>query len=331
MDFRVALSKGWALSGLMLASVVASLLGRTVADPMRKVARLAIAPLGDAGMYLATAPESGRDRGGGTYIPQDRARDLARENEILHRRLGELVRRLQGKNRQIEQIQAIRSRLYEPKADMPSELIPARVVGLDSLPYNATRIVHTGRSGRAGEGMLVTTRGLLTDRSRPMRTKLAVITASALVGRLTETDSFTARLQLVTDRGFAMAVLIRRDPRRRRKITDLRSASEQQLTAAHPDIEARARGDGARHMVIPTVKALHSIRPGDEVFTRPSDGFVGARIPVGKVVEVIDDRDQPGLFVTLRVAPHAPLAALREVYVVVPPHLPPAAEGEDKR
>ncbi len=60
----------------------------------------------------------------------------------------------------------------------------------------------------------------------------------------------------------------------------------------------------------------------------PHERFLPAEIAIGKVVVVEPDPDKPG-FCKLVVKPDADLAALREVYIVVPrgtPH-PTATEG----
>ena len=59
------------------------------------------------------------------------------------------------------------------------------------------------------------------------------------------------------------------------------------------------------------------------------DGEPETTVEVARAVK--DDRHQPGVFVALRVAPHAPLSALREVYIVVPPTLPSADRREGRR
>lgn len=207
------------------------------------------------------------------------------------------------------------------------------MVGRDSLPYSSTQIVNIGSSDGGKCGNRVTTRELLIQRSGALPPNRAVITESSLVGILTETDEFTARMQLITDRRFSIAVLVRRvvDPRRPRRITVMTDSglSEEILTAVHDDVEAKARGDGTDGMTISHVKAYHNVRAGDGVSTRHSDGLVGAEIPIGTVTRVEQDSKKPGLFVTLYVKPHADLAALRDVYIIEPPALsPPRREGK---
>lgn len=318
-------SKGRVLAGLMVASLGASLLGPGVAGPLRNVARLVIAPPGEVGMYATTAVRHHVDEAMRETISQDEARRLRRENEYLRNALAVTAEGLVAVTREIDAVQHIRNRLYGPTAQMPSELIRARIVGADSLPYSATRVVGAGTGDGASPGHFVTTRELWTGHRLALPENLAAITASAFVGRITESDALTARLQLLTDRAFRLDVQIHRvvrDPNRPRLVTIATGDGPDRLeplTTFHPDIEASARGDGQRGMVIPHVRRRDEFRAGDIVKTRTNDAGVGASVPVGLVDRVEDDADEPGLFVSLHVKPYANLDTLREVYIIVPP------------
>jgi len=332
MRLRGILSKGRVLTVLMATSVAASLLGPTVSRPLRKLARLVIAPPAEIGMYASTAVAHHVETAMRDTISQDEARRLRAENEYLHNATAAMAEELLRAKREVAAIQHIRNHLYGRTRDMPSELIPSRIVALDSLPYAATRIVC---ARGAGHGALVTTRELWTGRRVALpkeleARKLAAVTASALAGRITESDSHTARLQLITDRLFRIGVQVHRvvqDPGSPRRITVTTDGGPQRvepLTKYHPNIFSVARGDGRRGMLIPHVHKGHKIRPGDVVLTRSDDAAVGAPVPVGRVERVDDDEEEPALFVTLYVRPYAKLASLREVYIIVPPKRPEA-------
>ncbi|MCD6364257.1 MAG: rod shape-determining protein MreC [Planctomycetes bacterium] len=333
MNYRTVLNKERLLAGLMLASITMSLAGRPVAEPMRRFARLLTIPLADAGVYVTTALKSYGDTGSGVPVSPDRARQLARENDDLRRQLDLLAVELRQSRRRNAEIQGIRSRFFAPADDLPIELIPARVVMLDSLPYSASRVVSAAQAGRMAPGQAVTTRRILIGRSKALPEKLAVVTVSSLVGRLSETDAYSARLQLITDRKFGLSVSIRRvaDRNNPRKIIDERDVSERILgDEGFTDVEAFAQGDGAGGMTARLVQAHHGVRRGDMVFTSAGDGWTGGgRIPVGTVDSVEADGAKPGLFVTVHIKPRAHLAALRDVYIIVPPSFSsPRAEGD---
>ena len=332
MRFRGILSKGRVLAALMAASVATSLLGPTASRPLRKLARLAIAPTGEVGMYVSTAVAHHVETAMRDTISQDEARRLQAENTYLHNATAAMAEALARTRRDLAAIQHIRNHLYGRTRDMPSELIPSRVVAQDSLPYTATRVISARGTG---DGALVTTRELWTDRRAGLPKNLAVVTASALAGRITESDSYTARLQLVTDRSFSIGVQVHRvvqNPKKPRKITVTTDGGPQRvepLDEFHPNIFCVAHGDGRRGMLIPHVREDHEIRPGDVVLTRSDDAAVGAPIPVGRVERVADDEEEPALFDTLHVRPYANLASLREVYIIVPPKWP-EAKGDDR-
>lgn len=325
MRLHGLLSKGRVLAVLMAASVAVSLLGPAAAGPLRKLARLVIAPPGEVGMYTATAVAHHVDEAMREAISQEEARRLQAENTYLRNAVGRLSAQLAETREEIAAIQHIRNYLYGRTNEMPCELIRSRVVALDSLPYSATRVISARGTGDGGEGALVTTRELWTGRRTGLPKKLAAITASALVGRITESDTFTARLQLITDRSFSISVQIHRvvqDPKRPRKITVTAGGGPhraERLTVDHPNIRADARGDGKREMLIPHVDRRHAVRVGDVVLTCSDDRAIGTTIPIGRVERVAGDDEEPAHFVTLHVKPFANLGSLRQVYIIVPP------------
>jgi len=326
MRFRATLSRQRLLALLMLASVVGTMMGPAFWRPLRSLAGLALPPVGDGLIYLATALANQRSLAGRPSLSQDQAHQTAEENKLLRLQRDALAQKLRAAKRRIADIQSIRTRLYGPRRDLPVELIPARIVARDPLPYTATSVVNVGSRRGADAGALVTTRRILTDRSKVLLPeRFAVITASALVGRLTETHAFTGRLQLITDPGFRISVAVRRlvDPSKPRRITveSPGRPSEVLLTPANAEVQVGtpAQGDGRLGMVIRQVKALHGIQPGDQVLTQETDGMVGAPIPIGVVEGVKPDPDKPGVFVTLHVQPQVRLATVQEVYIIVPP------------
>lgn len=336
MKVRARLTKRRLLLVLIGGAGVMALLGPDAAGPLRRTVHYALAPLGDAGMYLTTGFRSHFGATAGENLSPAELRHLTETNRMLRGRLVELERKLAEYWRQEKQ----KRRLYGQLRDFPCELIPARVVAADSLPYAQTRILNAGRTHGARPGAMVTTRELLTDRSKaippgraaivdttlPMR--LAAITSAALVGELTkETGAFTARLRLLTNPDFEIPAVIHRviDVRRPRKITVLTAGAAASQTlgpANNAPIPVMARGDGRSEMVVHAA-AVHNIKIGDWLMTSYTSGFLPAGIRVGEVVGVTDDSKHPG-FVNLRIRPHADPASLREVYIVEPLGTSPA-------
>lgn len=310
-------SKQWVLAILLGGSVLTAFMGPAFSARLRSMASYALAPLGDGGMYLATAlKEHTRDIGQRAVSPAE-ARRLREERDSLVAQVRELHRQQDILRRQIGEIQGIH-RSYHPVDDAPYELVPARVVASDSLPYGDTRLLNVGRRSDVRGGDVVTT--VVTDRAKALPPRLAAITGSLLVGRLRETSAFTARLELVTDRAFKSPAYLVRDPARPRQIIvtegDAQSAP---LTEANnlpiwcPEIQ----GDGEGGILIRSVKKYHNIQPGDWVETTGL-GHPPFRIRIAKVTDVQEDPTHRGLFVNVRAQPLADLGSLREVYVVVP-------------
>ena len=314
--FPGKLSKKGLLVGLLLACVVTSFLGSRASVPLRSVMQYPLAPLGDIPMYLASAFE--RHVGGLQDISPERARRLLEENRQLRGQLLELSRVYQEYARQ----EQTKQYLYGRMKDFPCRLIPGRVVGAEPLPYGQTRIVGSGFSSGTRAGAGVTTRELVTDRPKALLSGYATIASTSLVGRIASAGAFTARLQLVTDRQFAIEAQLFRliDPNNPRqiKVTRADAAAMEILSPQNNHlVPVFAQGDGARGLIVRDVSVNDNVMPGDWLITRRDDAFLLAGIRIGEVTKVMPNTEHPG-FVTLHVQPHADLDALREVYIVVP-------------
>ncbi len=307
---------GWLLTGLLSLSVVTTLLGPTAAGRMRSAVHWALAPLGDAGMYLTTGVKRltrPRPSAGAT-----RAEQWREENEALRRKVRYLESEVHRTQRVLQAGRRIFSRWFAPQPSVPVRLVPARVVAADSLPYGWTRIINAGRRRGANLGAYVTQRRILTDRAEPLEEAWPVLSESALVGRIIESGPFTARVQLVTDAGYEVRSQVHRrvDPHAPRLI----QAGDQlvRLTAANNEpVEVVAFGDGATGLIVPEVRKVHNLRPGDVLQVRPDVGALPAPVLIGTVTNVIDDPKHAGM-AQLSVQPAADLPSLRDVFVVVP-------------
>jgi len=328
MKIRLRYTRKALLAVLLAASAVLALLGPGPSGWLRGVAQVVLAPLGDGGMYLTTAFESHASESAMRPISPAEAKRYQEEIRRLGGQVHGVTQEYLRAKRRLEDVQGIRG-LYGPIRDLPCELIPARVVGADSLPYGSTREINAGGADGAGPGAMVTTRKLITDRSKALLpAKLRAITAvqrlhtvagSVLVGQLVATGRFTARLQLVTDRGFEMPARIRRiiDPADPRTIKTA-TASEKLTKRNNTPIDITVRGDGAGGLVVREVKADHNIRPGDWLVTNGGDDFLPVEVRIGTVVKVVDHSERPNWHVTVHAAPAVDLSAVRNVYIVLP-------------
>ncbi|MFW6133686.1 MAG: rod shape-determining protein MreC [Planctomycetota bacterium] len=326
MRRRLRLSRQQVLAGLLclcaVTAAVTTFLPR-VAGVVRAGAGSVLAPFGDASMYLATAAR--RRVGRPEMVSADVHEELRREADFLRARIAGLEQRLRDQQDRLRQARTF-ARLFEadPPGGIPYRLIPARVVARQSLPYGRGGAVNVGSAGGALAGAPVTTRHVLTrDPKALLPEPWGVIRDEALVGRISETWAFGARLALVTDPGCRVAVHVHRiirDPDNPRQVRIVREGFARSVPLSprnNAPIEAIAEGarDGSS-VLVREVRSDHNVLPGDVVITRPG-AYLPAWLLVGKVAEVSEDVGHAG-FVRLRVEPAADLDALRRVYIVKP-------------
>ena len=321
MKIQVRFSRKHLLAILLALSVVGSVMGPQVARPLREAAGSFLSPLSDVPMWAVTRIGSRVSAPGQERITADEAARLRRRIDELQRTVASL-RYLAELHRARGEDLANFQRMYGPTQDLACELIPARVVAAGSLPYDDTRMLARGSRRKIREGAAVTTRQLITNRSKALPPLLSVVNASFLVGRVTVSGAFTARLQLLTDRDFEIYARIRRvissRPRDMVTVTDGKLPRTAPLTPASNDpIEVIARGDGARYMVVRDVEEQHKVQEGDLLVTTTEHGDVPTEIHIGEVIEVRTDA-KDARRVTLIVKPHADLENIRDVYIVSP-------------
>ncbi len=326
MKIRFTKSRRWFVAALLLTAGVVALMGSSFSARLRGVASTVMAPFGDGGMYLATKIESHRKKLGQRAISPTQARRLQLANEELRGQLNVAESQLQQFIRRAREADSLFGRV--PYGQWRS--IDALIVGRDALSYGKMRSVNAGKMRGVAGGVPVTTRKLLTDRSKALPQGLAVVSASAVVGRIVTAGEYTATLQLLTDKDFSLSAKIRRiiDPSNPRTITSSGETTiARPITAADGLIDVHASGDGVSSMIIADVSEYDSVRVGDWLETS-DDGNLPAGIRVGTVSEVTEDPQRVGLFVRLKIAPFADLETLREVYIVIPAAARPIGEGE---
>ncbi len=330
MDFRSKITRRNVLAAAMLLSVALALVPHALTERLRDVTHLALAPFADGSMYVETTLRARLQALGGRGLSP-------READALRSRVEELelvVQRLQTRSERSRDIARTATNFrynYGPLEDLKCELIPARVVALESLPYGQMRVLNPGQSARLLAGAPVTTRQIVHDCSKALPKRLAVVNAAYFLGTLTEeTRSFTARLRLVTDREFRLRARVRRriDAQHSRLVRDLSGdAAELMLTPENNrPIDAWGQGDGVARLVLPKVSALHEIRPGDYVYAYPDGAFAEIELYIGTVERVEPDH-QDRRYVTVIVAPAADMSTLRDVFILHPLTLQTAGSG----
>ncbi len=206
MRLLAKLTKQRLLVGLMCLSAVAALFGPSLAGWIRLRAQWVLAPFGDAGIYLTTTIRS--HVGKPVKVTEDDLHRLERENDVLRAYVADLQAEVDALRHQIPAIASIYGQV--PPSRYGYTLIPARVVLRDALAYGRTGLLNTGRSRGARPPAAVTTRRLLTDRSKALDEDLPALTETALVGRVTHAWAFGATLQLVIDPAYEVRARIHR-------------------------------------------------------------------------------------------------------------------------
>ena len=301
----------WVLIVMIALSVALALSGRGVARRVRSVTPYILGPLADAGMYVTTVFRGSFH--GDEDVPADvesaaMIRYWKATAEAYQQQLDALTQPQEG---------------FSPITDLSIELIPARVCAGDALPYGRTRQVSAGRRHGATEGDQVTTRLLLTNRAKALEphNKLAVVTRTALVGRLGETGAYTARLILVTDRAFRMEAQILRDETIPRQIRVDRPGNvrvEWISRENNASIDCVAEGNGSDAVIVNGVSKDDAVLVGDELAVRVFGTYHWTHVLIGEVVETIDDPELGAGFSQLRIKPAVDLASLRYVFILAP-------------
>ena len=314
MKLLAEITRRRVLVAMIVVSCATVVLGEGVAEWLRHLVEPILAPLGDAGMYLTVAMRSNIAAAGEAGMSAEEQARLGRQCDTLRH---DLLYWKQTAEKAQEQLDALLGfqKSYGPAKGLPCELIPARVVGEASLPYDQARWLNVGRESGAGPGELV----VATDRSKAMPSDLAVVSASALVGQVASAGPFSARVMLVTDRRFRTKARIRRipDPDHPREIrlTDEGRARVAILNEQiNRPINVEAIGDGAGGLSIADVWRYDNVLPGDLVVTAEGP-FLPLEVRIGNVREVQPDPKHPDR-VIVSVRPEIDLGTLRDVFIV---------------
>jgi len=285
------------------------------------LAHWAIAPFGDAFMYVTSAVQR---RDGGTAVSEE---ELRRVETLFKAYLQDYQAEVSSLRARVPEMERIYGRL--PRSKFPYELIWARVVARDALPYGSTGLLSFAGGRRVNEGARVTTPHLLTpELSKALQKDLPALAPPpdrpavadcVLVGRLKEAWAFGGALQLVTDPAFSTPARVQRviadkdNPRTIRVILPNRARSEP-LTASNNNpipVVVEGRGD---YLIARDVSENENVLPGDIVST-VEDPLLPTPVLIGEVARVDKDVENPGR-VTLRIKSAADLDNLRFVYIV---------------
>jgi rod shape-determining protein MreC len=200
-------------------------------------------------------------------------RGVRAENEALKRQLGELQVQFQQERARAERARQL-ERLLGFKQELQAATIPASVIGASaSLDFRGITIDRGSTTG--------------------VKTNMAVIAPTGLVGRVVTPTQHASKVQLVIDRNAAAGALVER--------------------SRVQGIVIGLSEDLVRMDFVPTTA---DVKVGDTIVTSGVDGIYPKGFVIGKV-EQVDNGD--GIYKAIRVRPSVEFNRLEEVLVVTTP------------
>ena len=343
MRFGFRLSKKTVLVVMLVIATATSLLGSLVSDMLRMPAACALAPVSD---FVKASTSAFKSEMADREEPAMSASEAARLRKEVDQWRSAAQARSWGEVHWWDKYRRVQNTRNAYGASLKTcELIPARVILGEALPYGQSQTVARGTIHGVEKGMRVI--DVLTDRSKalPADDRMRAITGfspvtgkpiagSVMVGWVEAAGSFTARIRLVTDKRFEIDAWLQRkiDPSNPRKVTITTPEGPLEKTLTREDnrfIKVKLSGDGERGLVTDAIPKAHNIRPGDWLWTIGRSAKLPVRLRIGEVVSVAQSAKNPN-FVITRVAPAADLGALRDIFIVrsLVSRLPPSRGGK---
>ena len=329
MQFGFSLSKKKVLIVMMATAVITSALGPLVSDLLRMPAVCAMAPVSD---FVKASTSAFKSAMAAREEPVMSASEAVRLRKELAQWKSEAWARARGELKYwkaYRRVQKMQDK-YGPSLQR-CELIPARVILGEALPYGQSITMSQGTIHGVERGMRVI--DVLTDRSKalPASDKMRVVTnlmplsekpifGSALVGWVEAAGSFTARVRLITDKRFAItALVVRKINTIKPRIVTVdtpQGPTEQPLNRMNnKPIVIQLSGDGERGMITGEVARERNILPGDIVKTTGLTAKLPVDLRIGRIVSVERSVQNPN-FVTAKVVPITELGARQNVFIV---------------
>ncbi|MBI2884397.1 MAG: rod shape-determining protein MreC [Candidatus Methylomirabilis oxyfera] len=202
-------------------------------------------------------------------------RRVRRDNQLLKEEVRQLRTEV-GELRETALEHARMGHLLQLGNRVGTEAVVARVIGKDTTNWFRTILIDTG----ANQGI---------------QRHMVVVTREGLVGRVIDVTALASRVQLITDPGSAVGVLIQRS----RTI----------------GVAAGSQGSAIQIKYLPL---MADVAVDDRIITSGMGGIFPKGIPVGKVIR--SSRPANGtLFQLIEAQPHADFSRMEEVMVLKRP------------
>lgn len=198
------------------------------------------------------------------------------ENIALRKRVGQLEQRLMDLQEDLRREQRL-GELMAYSNGFGSEKVIAQVIGNDPTGWFSTILVDKG----SVDGV---------------RNNLPVLSASGLVGHVTETSRFSSKVLLLTDPDSKVSVI-----------------------AQDGRAQGLVQGDGANGCLLKYVETTASIKAGEVIITSGFSRMYPKGLLVGEILEVKNIAGN--LFQWARVLPRTDFRRLEEVAILLAPQL----------
>lgn len=268
-----------------------------------------LVPFQDAVSTAAGALEQGVPTGGET-ISAEAYSALEREKAALEHRLAALAMHAAELEKEVSVLTATRVWGGAQQLGARGQLIPARVITADMVPWRASKLINAGTLQGVQRGAAVTSASFGIDRGETagVNNGMAVLLAEAVVGTIEAAGTHTARVKLLSDVSVEMKVRIGR-------------FTDDGFVPVDQYFWLTGRGSGIMQIRDVDQRLVDKengvIGQGDVVLSDPSSVMLPAPMMIGKVASIDLDRDNP-VFSILTVAPAVEGAELKRVYVFDP-------------
>ena len=277
----------------------------------------AFAPLGDGLMYVATSVKAAATPKAEVSDEQVLEHRLYRLAKSENQSLTAYMRTKIIANNNARNLKNYICRKFGRQNDLAVKFIPGRVILSQSMPYGATRSVNIGSQEGAIPGRIVTTRNILTDRSKSLPRGLTVLCNQYCIGKVSKSGAYVSQVILVTDKSFnskaqIMRVINRRNPRK----VNINNRLVRLTNMNNRPYPVPVHGDGGQFVIANNVPTEENIRVGDLLQTRASDENMPYAMTIGKVVKIENEKNKGR--VKLIIKPSVDLSTIRNVNIVVP-------------
>jgi len=244
---------------------------------------------------------------------------LRRSNQAAEHQVVALSARIEGLEREVGLLTA--TRLWDAGGAHLGEtgqLIPARVLVSDMVPWRSSRLLTAGTVQGVERGAPVVSDYFTIDRGSNVagiRTGQAILLGETLVGIVVRVGTHTSRVQLLSDPATQMKVRIGR-------------YADDRFTILPGYFWLVGRGRGTMEVRDVKVEDVDAglIQVGDQVLSDPARSALPAALIVGTVSKITPDPREP-LFAALTIEAAVDVGELERVYVFAP--TPSTAAADD--